>query len=251
MDVSPDGQWLVGLDGLTQALDIFSINLSTGALTVAGSGQTPYTTTSTTVTPRMIRFAPSGDFLFAALGSAGDAVFSFNTTTGAAAQTQALALGATTISDNALLVSSTSTTLYIARSGTSSGVAVYTIGTAGALTPVAGSPFAAGNTPAALAIDPTNTYLYAANRADGTISGYLIGATVPLTVLSSSPFPTGTLPVSLSLDKGATYLLAGANGALPDLTMYSFDATNAGKLDTVASVTSATNTGVIAIATTH
>ena len=33
MTVSPDGQWLIALDGTTQQLDIFQINASTGALT--------------------------------------------------------------------------------------------------------------------------------------------------------------------------------------------------------------------------
>ncbi len=33
MAISPDGQWLIALDGTTQQLDIFQINSTTGALT--------------------------------------------------------------------------------------------------------------------------------------------------------------------------------------------------------------------------
>lgn len=249
MDVSPDGQWLVGLDGTTQVLDIFQINTTTGALTLLGP--VAYTASTGVVTPKMVRFAPSGTYLFAALGSAGDAVFTFNTSTGAAGQVQLLSLGATTISDNALAVNSASTVLYVARSGTSSGVGVYTIGVNGTLTPVAGSPFPAGGTPNAVAIAPSGAYVYAANRGDGTISGYLVGSTVALTPLGSSPYTSGALVTSLAVDKSSTYLLAGANGSFPDLTMYSFDATTAGKLDTVASVTSTATAGLVAIATTH
>ena len=252
LDVSPDGKWLVGLDALTQSLDIFSVDTSTGALSLAG--QPVYATKSGTITPRMARFAPSGTYVFAALGSAGDAVFTFDSDTGSATQSQILSLGSLTTSDNAVAVNSTSTTLYVARSGgatDSTGVAVYTIGASGVLTPAAGSPFAAGSTPYALALDSTETYLYAANRGDGTISGYLVGTTTALTNLGSSPYVSGVFPTALSLDKSNTYLLAGANGANPDLTLYSFDTTTAGKLDTTSSVTSVANAGLVAIATTH
>lgn len=249
MDISPDGNWLVGLDGLSQDIDIFSINTSTGAITLVNP--VAYSYISGLLTPRMVRFAPSGAYIVAALGSAGDAVFSFNTSTGDSGQLQYLGLGSTTTSDNAIAINSTSTTLYIARSGTSSGVGVYTIGTSGALTPASGSPFAAGGTPYAVTLDPTGAYVYAANRTDGTISGYLVGTTTALTPLASSPYLSGTLVTTLATDQSSTYLLAGANGALPDLTMYTFDSTTLGKLDTVASVTSATDAGVVAIATTH
>ncbi len=249
MDVSPDGQWLVGLDGITQAIDVFTINTATGALTLAA--QDTYTFSTGILTPRMVRFAPSGDYIFAALGSAGDVVFTFNTGTGLAIQAQTLSLSSTTTSDNALAVNSSSSTLYIARSGTSPGVGVYTIANTGTLTPVDGSPFAAGNTPYAVTLDPTGAYVYVANRGDGTISGYLVGTTAALTPLGGSPYGSGALVTSLAIDKSSTYLLAGANGSFPDLTMYSFDATTAGKLDTVASITSSTAAGLVAIATTH
>ncbi len=249
MDVSPDGQWLVALDGTAQLLDVFQINTSTGALTILP--QTPYSFPSGTLTPKMVRVAPSGAYIFAALGTAGDLIVPFTTSTGATSVPANLSTGSATTSDNALAVNSTSSTLYIARSGTVSGVAVYTIGANGTLTAVSGSPFAAGNTPYAVAVDPTNAYVYVANRGDGTLSGYLTGATTALSPLGSSPYGSGSLVTSLAIDKSATYLLAGANGSFPDLTMYSFDATAAGKLDTVASVTSTSTAGLVAIATTH
>ena len=63
---------------------------------------------------------------------------------------------------------------YIARSGTNGGVAVYSIGSGASLTPVTGSPFAAGSGTFSVALDSTGTYVYAANRTDNTISGYTI-----------------------------------------------------------------------------
>jgi 6-phosphogluconolactonase len=250
LDVSPDGNWLVGLDAASELIDIWKINTSTGALTTEASAS--YTVSSATVVPRMIRFAPSGSYIFAALGTGGDVVFTFNSSTGAAASSQILSLGSTTTSDNALAVDSTSTTLYIARSGTHSGVAVYTIGTTGALAAVTGSPFPAGTAPYAVAIDSTGSYVYAANRTDGTISGFSIGTGSILTALSSSPYTSGSLVTALATDNSDKYLFAIANGGSPDLTMYSFDSTTSGKLDTAAAATTGTDpTGAIAIAATH
>jgi len=250
LDVSPDGNWLVGLDAASELLDIWQINTSTGALTTEASAS--YSISNATVSPKMVRFSPSGSYLFAALGTGGDVVFTFNTSTGVAASSQVLSTGSTSTSDNALAVDSTTSTLYIARSGTTTGVAVYTIGSAGALTAVSGSPFAAGTTPYAVAIDSTGTYVYAANRTDGTISGFTIGTGSVLTALSSSPYSSGTLVTALATDNSGSYLFAVANGGSPDLTMYSYDSTTSGKLDTIAAVTTGTDpTGAIAIAATH
>jgi 6-phosphogluconolactonase (cycloisomerase 2 family) len=250
LDVSPDGNWLVGLDAASELLDIWKINTSTGALTTEASAS--YSVANAVVSPRMVRFAPSGSYIFAALGTGGDVVFTFNTSTGVAASSQVLSLGSTTTSDNALAVNSTSSTLYIARSGTNSGVAVYSVGTTGALTAVSGSPFTAGTAPYAVAIDSTGTYVYAANRTDGTISGFSIGTGSLLTALSGSPYASGSLVTALATDNSDKYLFAVANGGSPDLTMYSFDSTTSGKLDTAAAATTGTDpTGAIAIAATH
>ncbi len=68
-------------------------------------------------------------------------------------------------------------------------VAAFSIdSTSGALTPVPGSPFTAGNGPFSLVA--TTNFLYVANSTDGTLSGYSIDATTGiLTPLAGSPFP--------------------------------------------------------------
>lgn len=253
LDVSPDGQWLVGLDAASELLDIWAIDTSTGALTTEASAS--YSISDAVVVPRMIRFTPSGAYLIAALGTAGDIIFTFNTSTGVAASSQRLGTGSTSTSDNALAIDNASVTVYIARSGTTTGLAAYTIGSAGALTAVTGSPFTTGTTgttPYAVAIDSTGAYVYVANRGSGTISGFTIGTGSVLTALSSSPFGSGSLVTSLAIDNSGAYLFAAANGGSPDLTMYSFDSTTAGKLDTTAAVTTGTDpTGAILVTATH
>ena len=112
-------------------------------------------------------------------------------------------------------------------------MAVYAIGSGGALSSVAGAPFAAGSGPFAVAVDATGKYVYAANRTSGSIAGFTIGTGGVLTAVSGSPFTSGTSVVSLTAEKTGKYLLAAAQGGVPDLTMYSFDATVGGKLDTI------------------
>jgi 6-phosphogluconolactonase len=253
--VSPDGQWLIALDGQTQQLDIYQINSSTGALTL--SSNAPYTVGSGTWIPTSLKVSPNGALIFAALGTGGDAIFTFNTVTGLATSSTYLATNNTQTSDNGYAIDSTSTYLYIARSGVNGGVAVYTIGTGGTLNPVAGSPFAAGNGTFSLAMDSTGTYVYAANRLDNNISGYTIvpataTAAFSLTPLKGSPYLSGVSVQSLGLDNTGKYLLAGAIGGSPDLTMYSFDIAVPGQLDPATSAATAVDpAGASAIALTH
>jgi 6-phosphogluconolactonase len=254
--VSPDGKWLIALDGTTQQLDIFQINASTGALTSVNAPAT-YSTTSGTWKPSDVRVSPDGTLIFAALGTAGDVVFTFNTASGVATSSQALSTGNAATGDYGLAVSAKTTYLYIARSGTNGGVAVYSIGSGGSLTPVTGTPFAAGSGTFSVALDSTGTYVYAANRTDGTVSGYTIvpSTTVlglSLTPLSGSPYTSGTGAQSIGIDATNKYLLAAAVGGAPDLTMYSFDITVPGKLIPATSVATGVDpAGAVALALTH
>ena len=191
--------------------------------------------------------------VFAALGTGGDAIFTFNTTTGVLASSVKLPPASTTSSDNDLAIDSTTSYLYIARSGTNGGVVVSRIiDAAGNLTSVAGSPFTAGNGTNSVVLDSTGTFVYAANSTDGTISGYTIGTGASLTALTGSPYASGKLVNSLGIDQSGKYLLAAARGGSPDLSMYSFDAATPGKLDlTTSTATGTGTTGAIVVALTH
>lgn len=250
MDISPDGQWLFALDGNGVALDEYQINATTGQLTQLTGAS--YSITKSIVVPHGVKVSPNGAFVFVALGTAGDLVFTLNETTGVVAASQQLSPASTTTSDNALNVDPTSTYLYIARSGTSGGLAVYTIATnTGALSAVSGSPFPAGTQPFAVALKG-GTDVYVANRGDSTISGFSVASGGALTALTGSPYTSGSAVTALAPDKSGNYLLAAANGGSPDLTLYSFDATTTGKLDlTVSTKTGTDPTGPVAIATTH
>jgi 6-phosphogluconolactonase len=249
MDISPDGNWLFALNGQTTQLDIFAVNKTTGALTPSTS--VGYDTTKSGL-PKMVKVSPDGTLIFAALGTNGEVVFTFTTSTGVAIRSQALALLTSPTSDNALAVDSTGTRLYIARTGASGGLAAYTIRNDGFLTPVAGSPFAAGAQPSSVAVDGASKYVYVANGNDGTVSGYSVTSGGVATALSGSPYASGASTVSVTMDKSKTYLLAAAAGGSPDLTMYSFDATTLGKLNKVATAATGTDpAGAVLVVATH
>jgi 6-phosphogluconolactonase len=259
MAVSPDGQWLIALDGITQQLDIYAINASTGVLTAAAGSPATYSLASGAGTwlPTTVKVSPDGTLIFAALGTGGDVVFTFDTTTGAAVLSQTLGTGNLTTGDYGLAVDPKTAYLYIARSGTNGGLMVYSIGSGGALNLVKGSPFAAGNGTYSVVLDSTGTYAYAANRTDSTISGYTIvpataTAGLTLTALSGSPYASGTSVQSLGIDSSGKYLLAAAVGGSADLTMYSFDITTPGKLDPETSKATGTDpAGAVAVALSH
>jgi 6-phosphogluconolactonase len=76
-------------------------------------------------------------------------------------------------------------------------VSAYKIGSTGALSPVKGSPFAAGLQPYSVAIDPTGSYAYVNNFGNDNLSAYAIGSNGALTPISGSP--AGNFLVALNV----------------------------------------------------
>jgi 6-phosphogluconolactonase (cycloisomerase 2 family) len=77
----------------------------------------------------------------------------------------------------------------------------------GVLTPVSGSPFAAGTSVAGLAVTPSATaagsyFLYAADTQAKTVRAYTVdGTSGALAPVPGSPFPAGNAPVPLTVAK--------------------------------------------------
>ena len=70
----------------------------------------------------------------------------------------------------------------------------------GALAQITGSPFAAGDDPQFVTVDPSGHFVYVANSADNTLSAYTLDSSSgALTALSASPFPTGSRPFSIAI----------------------------------------------------
>jgi 6-phosphogluconolactonase len=255
MDISPDGNWLIALDQSTAntsvVIDQYRINTNNGGLTSQG---VLTLTVSGTAVPHAIKVSPDAQLVFGALGTAGELVFRFDTGAGTLSTPSQFAPPANT-SDDAIAVDSNHNYLFIGRSGsTGHGLAVDLIN-GGALSSAPGSPFVAGNQPAAeksVVLNKAGTSVYVANFNDGTISGFSIGTGGALTALSGSPYNSGLNVTSLAIDNGGNYLLAAASGGSPDLSLYSFDSATAGKLNLAASsATGAPPTVAIALAATH
>ncbi|MFY9854371.1 MAG: beta-propeller fold lactonase family protein [Terracidiphilus sp.] len=79
----------------------------------------------------------------------------------------------------------------------------------GALVPISGSAFQAGNQPLAIAVDPTYPYAFVANSLDGTVSAYSIGSSGALS--SVGTYDTGIQPVAIGIDPSANHFVFTAN----------------------------------------
>lgn len=244
MQTTPDGKWLIVLDGSGNALDLFSIN-SDGTLVIGPNGGLGFTA-SGTVVPKQLRIAPSGGFVIATMGTAGELFFTFNTSTGAL-QYQTQTAPPSFTSDNSIAIDSTSSYLYEARSGTNPGLVVNTITSGGILTPTTSQTYSAGTQPYSVVLDNTGKYVYVANRGDNTISGWSIDANAKLTAISGSPFASGVAVTSLGADSTGKYIAAAAYSGSPDVTLYGFDSTTAGKLNSVATSSTGTNASIVAL----
>ncbi len=111
------------------------------------------------------------------------------------------------------------------------------------LTEISGSPFSTGGlSPYFILPMSTGKIIYIANRnvtgsATGTITGFTVatsGSSYSLTPLSSTA-TTGIAPVDMAVDATGTYLMVVNSGGVPDLSVFTFDSTTAGKLNSALS----------------
>ena len=82
----------------------------------------------------------------------------------------------------------------------SNNVSAYTIAAGtGVLTPMAGSPFAAGTSPSSVTVSPNGAFAYVTNVDSDNVSAYTIAAaTGVLTPVAGSPFTVGVTPTSVT-----------------------------------------------------
>jgi 6-phosphogluconolactonase len=84
--------------------------------------------------------------------------------------------------------------LYVANKGSNT-VSGFSINADGTLIAVSGSPFAAGNVPVSVDIDPSGSFVYVTNLSDNTISLFTINSGGSLS--AGSPIAAGTGPDSI------------------------------------------------------
>jgi 6-phosphogluconolactonase len=255
LTVDPSGKFLLvaGLANGVAAVGEYVINSDGTIAEATGSPVSltfPTNTDTTNLSVTNIAVAPNSSYVFVTLGQLGVAPLPFNTSGGLSVNTQIIPPKATSgiaNQDLGLAVNAGSTALFVGE--TNAGVRVFTIGTS-TFTEISGSPFQSGGQSRSITFDGTGDFLYVANASDNTISGYSVLSSGTLTPLSGSPYSSvGTLPFELALDQSKTFLFSANSGASPNVQLFSFDSTTAGKLDPGATVTNVSQ--AVAIASTH
>lgn len=90
--------------------------------------------------------------------------------------------------------------VYVVNEGSYDISAYRADGSTGALTPVPGSPFAAGLSPSSLAVDDTARFVYVANHGSNDVSAYTLNAaTGALTPLAGAPYAAGAAPHAVAV----------------------------------------------------
>jgi 6-phosphogluconolactonase (cycloisomerase 2 family) len=141
----------------TGGIDAMTFNTSTGTL---GKLNVHYNTLGNAYSDNGVATNPAGTFLFVTeTGTNGIRSFTINTT-GTLTELSTSPLQNTGSGVGAALVDATGSFLYVANSAANPGsISAFSISSAGALTPVAGSPFTTGLGPSSLVEDNSNGYL--------------------------------------------------------------------------------------------
>jgi 6-phosphogluconolactonase len=242
IDISPDGQWLFALDGLTNTISEYNINYTSGALSL--TNQVTFAATGgANITAYQIRVAPTGSYVVAAVGDAGEIVIPFTTSSGALGSTY----GITTVNvgsgaDYAVTMDG-SNNLYVARTGgttATTGVYVYALGSTAA-TLVSSTPGLTGVGPKSIVLNSGYNYLYTGNETDTTLQ--TAGGTISEFSQSSAKLTSLGIAIlspvevySMGRDNSGNYILAaGYNSTSNGLILYTIG--SAGALTQASAVT--------------
>ena len=114
----------------------------------------------------------------------------------------------------------------------------------GALTQLVGSPIAAGPGVRALALHPSQKFLYAANTGENDVSFFRVAISGALTEVTPR-IAVGTAPTLIAMDPVGAFLYVGNTGQQPSISVFSI-ATD-GSLHPVAQLPSTGNTAYIGL----
>jgi 6-phosphogluconolactonase (cycloisomerase 2 family) len=232
------GAYLYEADWGSNSITVYSIDASGGALTqIAGS---PF---PIGIRPLNLKVNPAGNVLYVTgAGSPTGLVLAFSSSSGVLSVLGVFSSGGA--SPYGLFINSTGTNLYVTNAAPDNSIAEFTIGSTGALTPIAGSPVgqADGINPLSVVIDTSGTYLYVANEGSNNVTAYTIATDGSISPLSTPTFSTGTQPSFLMMDPNGKYLLVGTQSS--GIEVFSL---SSGDLDTVMTFKTGSNPSSLAI----
>jgi len=239
--MDPAGSYLYAANVLSNNISVLSINTSNGTLTpVAGS---PF---QINLSPKNMQISSSGTFLYVSAPSLPTGVIAVYSVSAGVLSSSPVSL--TYTADNnpsGLAINPAGTYLYAANS-TANTISIYSIGSTGALTEVAGSPLSDEfQHPAGLFVDSTGGYLYVADQGSGQIATFTItsGTGFPQAV-TDSPFGSESQPSVLALDPNGNYLFVGNQGAGAGIEAFG---NSAGSLNTIATYSVGNTVSSIAV----
>jgi len=198
----------------SNTVSVYSIDSSSGVLTQVGNP------VDVGFNPVYLKVSPSNKFLYVANGAAGTLSAFTIGSSGALTQiagspyvlTGGIA-GTQGPGPNWIAIHPDEKFLFVANL-LANAIGAYTINsTTGALTEVAGQPFATGIGPSSVTFDKTGTYLYTTNLTSNNVSAYFVGSKGGLTQLSGSPYSAGTNPAIAQLDPSGQFLYVGTEAA--------------------------------------
>jgi 6-phosphogluconolactonase len=221
MVASPSGKFVYAADGFASAVDVFSLNSTTGALAaISGSP------VSLGALPFGIAMDSAGKFLYAPEEvSAGVGAFTVNSSTGVLAAVTGSPF-ATGNGPARAVVDPSGKFLYVSDSlDANGGISAYTINsTSGALTAIAGSPFATlplGG-PAGVTVSPNGKFLYVCEFSLDEVLVLPINANGSLGSAVGFPSLVGNHPVGIAVNSAGTFLYV-ANSLDATISVFSIN----------------------------
>jgi len=229
--IDPNGRFVyvanAGIPTNAYSVSGYAVNEKTGALT-----EIPGSPFATGVQPASVTINPNGRFAYVADAGLDDgdiSVYTVNATTGALTPVPGSPFAAGH-EPTSLAVSPNGKFVYVTNnivqfSDLTGAVSAFVVNAStGALTPVSGSPFAAGMETFGMAIHPNGRFAYVANGLSNDISVFSINTTGALTPVPGSPFAAdlGSTSVALSPNGRFAYV---ANGAASTVSAYTINTT--------------------------
>lgn len=220
------GKFAYTADNTGGKIYAYTIDQTSGALTpVSGS---PY---ADGTAPAAVSLAPNGKFAFSASDSGTKIhAFTIDQTSGALTEVSGSPFSTGFVTGSSfpdIAVDSQSAHLYLASSGDAKVAGFAIDATSGALTALAGSPYAAGTNAGGIpAFSPDGKYLYVVNQnsSGGSVSGYAIDQTSGvLTALAGSPFAAGSTPYWITFTSNGQFAYVSNFGG-SNISVYSVSA---------------------------
>ena len=238
MAVFLPGDFLYVADFSGSEVTLLDINHSNGNLSTPVSNSVvvpinPPNIFFTGTGPIAVGISPTAPFLYTANQTSGD-VTGFTLDPGTGGLTQIGTFPIAPVSHpGSMAISPQGNFLFVANPAESS-IAVFAIGSNGALTLAGGAavPLGVGVTPSALAVEKTGRFLYVTDSANNAVLGFAISTSGGLTPISGSPFATGVQPIGLAIDQQGALLYTANNGS-NDVSGFVIDA-NSGALGAIS-----------------